>query len=360
MSTVGPSEESLESVTMIGKAAHICGAAPGPGSRRYVPSMTPQERASISNAIWLCANHADLIDRDEIAYSIERLHAMKSEHEAWCAKILRTGSSHELGAGLLAIGPEVVCIGDIKNISTISWTLRIKHFVIGDVHAIVAFISNFDEVAEQNRYLLSNELGDGRILSSAPSLRKEKDGYTLLCPIESSFPRTDVQNLGSAFALQPETNDWYVDKNTGSLARVSGLDYLPQKIRSTLSVQQGEDVFHPEFGMRFFEYFQEYGGSPWLTWLLTLDVVRQASIPFADLILGKRYTPLQCVTRVRNFELRSDAPKNNRIDTRVDFDVQGVGRWQHDLSIYVPTKEQMDERARIVALRSPMFAIRGK
>src|ERR1035441_10378753 len=34
-STVGPSEESSDAVTMIGKAAHICGAVPGPGSRQY-------------------------------------------------------------------------------------------------------------------------------------------------------------------------------------------------------------------------------------------------------------------------------------------------------------------------------------
>jgi hypothetical protein len=33
--TVGPSEESSEAVTMIGKASHISGAAPGRGSRRY-------------------------------------------------------------------------------------------------------------------------------------------------------------------------------------------------------------------------------------------------------------------------------------------------------------------------------------
>ncbi len=32
--TVGPSEEAPEAVTLIGKAAHICGAAGGPGRRQ--------------------------------------------------------------------------------------------------------------------------------------------------------------------------------------------------------------------------------------------------------------------------------------------------------------------------------------
>jgi hypothetical protein len=99
--TVGPSEESSEAVTMIGKAAHICAAAPGPGSRRYDASMTSEERASIDNAIWLCADHAESIDRDEVTYSVEVLGRMKSEHEASRAQGLRLGKGHDLGAGLL-------------------------------------------------------------------------------------------------------------------------------------------------------------------------------------------------------------------------------------------------------------------
>jgi hypothetical protein len=44
--TVGPSEESRDGVIMIGKAAHISGAAPGKGSRRYafdapLPTIIP-------------------------------------------------------------------------------------------------------------------------------------------------------------------------------------------------------------------------------------------------------------------------------------------------------------------------------
>ena len=35
------------------------------------------------------------------------------------------------------------------------------------------------------------------------------------------------------------------------------------------------------------------------------------------------------------------------------FDVQGLGRWHRDLSIYLPTKAQMDERSRLLAERPP-------
>jgi hypothetical protein len=136
---------------------------------------------------------------------------------------------------------------------------------------------------------------------------------------------------------------------------VAGLDFLPQMIQSVLSMQQGESAFNPHAGIRFYAFFQEYKGSPWLTHLMTLEVVRLASIPLKDNTNNRQYTPLQGIARVRSFELLPETPKNHRIPVRVDFEVQGVGRWQRELSIYMPTKEQMDERAKIVAHRSPIL-----
>src|ERR1700727_2837520 len=153
--TVGPSEESPKAVANIGKAAHICGAAPGPGSRRYDSSMTPTERAGIGNAIWLCADHADLIDRDEVTYTVGNLQAMKRQHEAACAKALALGKSFDLGAGLLAIGRGIIFTGNVNNVSANSWTLGIKHFLAGDVHSLVSLIDGFAKSEAANRYVLS-------------------------------------------------------------------------------------------------------------------------------------------------------------------------------------------------------------
>jgi hypothetical protein len=66
--TVGPSEEGPDAITMIGKAARICGAASGPG--RYDPDMAPEQRSDIENGIWLCADHADMVDRDEVTFDV--------------------------------------------------------------------------------------------------------------------------------------------------------------------------------------------------------------------------------------------------------------------------------------------------
>jgi hypothetical protein len=344
--TVGPSEEAPDASTKIGEAAHICAASPG--GRRYDPSMTPEERAGINNAMWLCSDHAKLIDRDEVTYPAEGLRAMKREHEAACARAVRTGSSAELITGLLAIGPDAVFTGSFTHIDTGSWTLRLSHFLIGDLHKLISFISGFASKTPDRRYILSNGLGDGRVLIAAPSLTKQDDGYSLLCPVAPGFPRIDVQKLGSGLASHPDTNDLYPDEK-GSVARVSGVNYFPQRVREVLSMQRGESPFYPTFGMRSFEYFEAYRGSPWLDLLFKLDVVRQASIPFKDRQTGRQYTPLQCVTRVCNVELLADTPAKNRFCVRLDFEVQGVGLWQRELSIYMPTAEQMAARAKMLA-----------
>ena len=157
-------------------------------------------------------------------------------------------------------------------------------------------------------------------------------------------------------ALHPDTFDIYADAS-GNIARVAGLDYLPQKIQTSLSLQRGESIFHRSAGIRFYEYYQACRESPWLDLLMKLDVVCEVSIPFTDKILKRQYTQLQCVTRVLDFELLSETPAaNNRLSVRVMFEVQGVGRWERDLQIYMPTKEQMDKQAKLQAEMQPLLS----
>lgn len=74
VATLGP-KRGDNKANVIGKAAHICAAAPG--GPRYDPAMTSKERSGIDNGIWLCANCADRIDRDEKHFTQELLHRWK-------------------------------------------------------------------------------------------------------------------------------------------------------------------------------------------------------------------------------------------------------------------------------------------
>ncbi|MGO9119567.1 MAG: hypothetical protein ACLQPD_18405 [Desulfomonilaceae bacterium] len=80
-STIGPSLSTTEAINM-GVAAHITAASPG--GARYDPSLTPAQRKSYENGIYLCQYCADLVDKDEVTYPVELLRSWKTvaEHRA--------------------------------------------------------------------------------------------------------------------------------------------------------------------------------------------------------------------------------------------------------------------------------------
>lgn len=76
--TSGPGHDSDKSVNL-GVAAHITAASPlGP---RRDHRLTPEERRSPHNAIWLCQNCAKHIDSDPTGYPEDELRRKKSEAE---------------------------------------------------------------------------------------------------------------------------------------------------------------------------------------------------------------------------------------------------------------------------------------
>ncbi len=336
-STSGPSEEAPDAFSMTGKAAHIHAAAPG--GPRYLASMTPDERKDISNGIWLCSHHADLIDDDKTTYTADELRAMKREHEANCERRHREGVHRGQSVSeLIAIGPNIISSGELIGADQSEWTFHLQDFVNGDLHALLTFIASYDQTPPMDRYVLVNSLGDGRVMKGAPSFKKRQgSGYEVTFPVASGAERIRAADLPTDFALS-EKHDLFVTER-GNIAEVSGVDALPQKIRTCLSSQKGESPFHKNFGTRIAEYFRLLAGSPWFEQLLKLEVIRQAAIPYIDPLYSRQYTPLQCVERVLGIKLLADTPTNNWLPIRLDLEVNGVGRWQHKLSIYVPKEE---------------------
>ena len=250
---------------------------------------------------------------------------------------------------LVGFGPDIICTGELLSVDVSAWAIQVKQFVAGDFNGLVGFI---DRVAN-DRYVLVNALGDGRVLAEAPALSRSGDGYLVRCPVAPSFPRIEAGQLGSQWALSPKTDDIFAEK--GKIARVSGLDALPQHVRSCLSMQRGESPFHPDFGVCLAQYSHDFRVSPLLGQLLKLELIRQAAVPYHDRIQNQQYTPLRCLERVRGIEILAEAPENGWLPVRVDFDIKGVGRWQHELSICMPSAAKLKE----IQSRQESFAALG-
>ncbi|PUB82947.1 MAG: hypothetical protein DBP02_13330 [gamma proteobacterium symbiont of Ctena orbiculata] len=65
----------------IGTAAHICAAAPG--GPRYDEKMSPEERSSASNGIWMCRDHGKAIDSNDPQFTVECLRGWKKQAEIY-------------------------------------------------------------------------------------------------------------------------------------------------------------------------------------------------------------------------------------------------------------------------------------
>src|SRR5258706_4339861 len=131
--------------------------------------MTQAERTSIENGIWLCRNHAGTIDEDEVAYPADRLRAMRLRHEMSRSFDPNAADSSELH-DIIALGPDIIGVGYFSGASTAGWKVRLKHFIKGDSLGLFGWASDFSRLPFEERYVLLNELGEGRILSMAPTV----------------------------------------------------------------------------------------------------------------------------------------------------------------------------------------------
>jgi hypothetical protein len=304
--------------------------------------MPPAQRSDISNGIWLCATHGTLIDQDTSAYTADAIRAMKSAHEHQVRMEIQGASSiaPKFHPDLIAIGPDVVVTGKLIGVNGAEWQLRVQHFVIGDIGTLIRFGEQLDQTSPDDLYVLVNTLGDGRQLAAAPALKKTADGHVVTCQVCKSFPRTSAYSLPRDFALN---DDHDTSSATGTFSTVEGLDALPQKIKTCLSHQRGESPFHPAFSARLVDYFDLFRDSFWLARLVRLEVIRHACMPYSHPVLKQRYTPLMSVLRVVGIEMLNTSTKKNWVPFHFLLKVDGVGRWERDISILIsPRDEQLE------------------
>ena len=85
----------------LGEMAHIEGE--NEGSARFNSQLDVADRAKYENLILLCPTHHTMIDRDPGTYTVEKLRAMKKDHERFITESLNTNIADVTFAELDAI-----------------------------------------------------------------------------------------------------------------------------------------------------------------------------------------------------------------------------------------------------------------
>ena len=98
--TSGPKEDPSQAVN-IGVAAHITAASPG--GPRYDPGLSPDERSSAPNGIWLCQNCAHLIDTDADRFPVDVIRLWKTQSEEAARLALETNTPSVQGTPHLSV-----------------------------------------------------------------------------------------------------------------------------------------------------------------------------------------------------------------------------------------------------------------
>jgi hypothetical protein len=240
---------------------------------------------------------------------------------------------------LVAFGPNIVCVGEILSAARGEWCIRLDEFVVGEIGSLVRYAEKFEEIKSLNRYVIVNALGDGRALTGPLLVYKEAAHHIVKCPVAASFPRKSAKDLGSQMAISSETNDLFIQD--GGIARTSGVDSLRQVLQQTLSLVQGEAFFARDRGSRLQEYFWRYRDTRLLLSMLKLDIIRLAAIPYQDGGTKHKCTPLQCIERVWSMKLLATEPNNDRIPMLLDLEINGIGRAEYEVSVFIPPVETL-------------------
>lgn len=325
-STVGPSDEASNAVTMIGVAAHIAAAASGPGARRYDHSMTPEQRGSIDNGIWLCASCSVLIDRDEVRYSTQNLHELKLSHEA----SRRLQGQGEVGRDdIIAIGPSLIALGAVLRFGPDGCRFRISHFLEGNIRELWALSVDFSKWPDEDRYVLSNELGYGGLLSQPPAIERTESGHEVTVQIQVA---TDRRN-----ALATKT----MCRETGRM--LGGMEAMESLFGNVLGMAHGTWFADLQSGSFISDYHERYAGSDWLSRLIMMDIIRLSFVPRNSRAANKKVVPLDWINRVNSVSTPTFELTEQYLSIHVDAELEGVGNWSGVLPVFICTPEQLQE-----------------
>jgi hypothetical protein len=288
--------------------------------------MTPEVRGSIDNGIWLCASCSVLIDRDEARFTAEYLHELKRSHEA---SMRLQGQSDVNRDDIIAIGPSLIAIGSVLRFGPDGCRFRISHFLEGSIRELWALSVDFGKWPEEDRYVLSNELGYGGLLSQPPAIERAEFGHEVTVQIQAVTDRLDAMTIKT---MCPETG-----------RRLNGLEAMASQFSSVLSLAHGTWFANLQSGSFISDYYYRYADSAWLSRLIMMEIVRLSFVPRKSRSAKKQVSPLAWVKRVNSVGTPTAELTDQYLSIHVDAELEGARNWSGRLLVFICTQEQLQE-----------------
>jgi len=152
--TVGAGQAAT-TVIRIGVAAHITAAARG--GPRYDESLTPAERSSAENGIWLCQTCSRIIDRDTTRYTARLLQAWKADAERTAELEVTHGAVPDIAADIAAL-----LLNTERTIGSAAVGRTISTPDAGLLHIDRAVVRDVVAALRDGNLLLVSEAGAGK------------------------------------------------------------------------------------------------------------------------------------------------------------------------------------------------------
>ena len=321
--TVGPDSSNANRKINNGIAAHIHAAAEhGP---RYVQDMTSEQRSDITNGIWMCRNHGNLIDADSSQYSADTLRLWKYKAENIAAENLKIPNNDysENSTTLLQIGSQIIFNAEWESISANKWQFKLKEAVIGDLDSLKKYILSFKS-NEGESFVIVESQGDARIISGI-SLKSS----VLSLNVNDKPTATNPNLLGRDYARSDE-NKW---------VEVKGKDTAINLVKTCLSIIKGEAAHDPEFGSLVTDYYHKYkGDTALLSRLLKLEMVRLSLIPIHGSLFhkdNKQAPPLLFVERFLDVNVKSNKLVDSRLGVDVSLQWGNNEKWSGTVQVFI-------------------------
>ena len=331
--TVGPNSDDPTKKINNGIAAHISAAAPG--GPRYNPQMTSEERKHISNGVWMCRDHGNLIDADFTEYSTNTLRDWKLQAEKRASDSLKlpTQETASKDAILIQLGNKIIYFAHWNTINFQAWSFELVAPFRGNLNLLNNYVLEFDSLPENEQYIVIESQGDARKILDIKMEFSTDGKYILFINVDKKPTPTNPHDLGLDLKVDDTGDISIID---GDLVTFKGVDTAKQLISICMSTIKGQIENEKELGSLATDYYNEYKDDlEILGKLILLELIRFSLIPSECSSKYEKVPPLHFVKRFLNVEIKSSELTHSRFKVHLELEWDNGELWSGEIFIFV-------------------------